>query len=143
MTIYENDGKLDADAAKVGCYCLSIAHYHPDITDEEFDAAWEQAKAKGILDSSDILKAPQGFVNLLGYMLTYRDGHWPADTPLDPANMHIVGEWHNDNTGFTHFVVMDGKGTGKENVTYDPIEGGSRTVREGYFVSYRIFDKVA
>ena len=56
--------------------------------------------------------------------------------------MHIVAKWFNINNGRSHFVQMDGKGIGKENVAYDPIEGGSLTVREGRFDSYRIFDKV-
>jgi len=61
MEVFENDGKLDADAAQVGCYCLSIAHYHPDITDDEFDAAWESAKAKGIIDGTDTPYRSPGF----------------------------------------------------------------------------------
>ena len=142
MIIYEDDGKLDSDAQAYACYCLSIAHFHPDISDEEFDAAWETAKGKGILDSTDTLVDPQGFVNLLGYMLKFRDGHWPLGLVVDPSKAHIIAEWHNDSTGFTHFVVhADGIIT-REGVTYDPIQGGSRTVREGYPVSLRIFDKV-
>ena len=137
--IYENDGNLDPDAAQVACYGLSIARYDPNIDDATFNTVWEQAKTKGILDA-DVLVDPQGFVNLLGYPLKFRDGHFPADTPLDPPNQHIIGKWVSGSK--THFVVMDGSGTDKDNVAYDPIEGGSLTVREGRFDSYRIFDKV-
>jgi hypothetical protein len=140
--VYENDGRLDGDAAQYACYCLSVAHYKPDISDEEFNTAWEAAKSKKILDSGDVLERPQGFVDLLGYPLTYKDGHWAPDTPVDPATMHLVGEWQrtkDDGTVVTHFVQMDGKGTARENVFYDPIEGGSLTVKFGAFVSYRIF----
>ena len=137
--IYENDGNLDPDAAQVACYGLSIARYDPNIDDATFNTVWEQAKTKGILDA-DVLVDPQGFVNLLGYPLKFRDGHFPADTPLDPPNQHIIGKWVSGSK--THFVVMDGSGTYKDNVTYDPIEGGSLTVAQGHFDSYRIFDKV-
>ena len=140
MSIFENDGKLDPDAAQVACYCLSIAHFNPDISDASFNCVWEGAKARGILDKDLVLVDPQGFVNLLGYSLKFRDGHFPADTPLDPPNQHIIGKWVSGPK--THFVVMDGAGTDKENVTYDPIEGGSLTVAQGHFDSYRIFDKV-
>ena len=140
MTIYENDGNLDADAAQVGCYALSSAHYNPDITDDIFDAAWEKAKATGVLDNTDTLVDPQGFVSILGYNLKFRDGHFPADTPLDPQNMHIIGKWVSGAK--THFVVMDGLGTSKDHVTYDPIKGGSLTVANGSFDSYRLFDIV-
>jgi hypothetical protein len=140
MSIFENDGKLDPDAAQVACYCLSIAHFNPDISDASFNCVWEVAKARGILDKDLVLVDPQGFVNLLGYSLKFRDGHFPADTPLDPPNQHIIGKWVLGPE--THFVVMDGAGTDKENVTYDPIEGGSLTVAQGHFDSYRIFDKV-
>jgi hypothetical protein len=81
-------------------------------------------------------------VNLLGYMLKFRPGHWPIGLVVDPDKAHIIAEWHNDNTGVTHFVVHAEGVITREGVTYDPIEGGSRTVREGYPVSLRIFDKV-
>lgn len=138
--IHENDGNLDPDAAQVACYCLSIAHFNPDIGDASFNYVWEDAKRRGILDKDLILVDPQGFVNLLGYPLKFRDGHFPADTPLDPPSQHIIGKWVSGSK--THFVVMDGAGTDKDNVTYDPIEGGSLTVAQGHFDSYRIFDKV-
>ena len=146
MPIYENDGKVRPEAGRVGCYCLSIAHFHPDIDDGTFNAAWDSAIDRGYIDSDENLVNPQGFVDILGYMLKLRvdergRSHYPLDTPIDPERVHLVAEWHNKNTGFTHFVVMDGKGITKDHVSYDPIQGGSRTVREGYPVSYRIFDK--
>jgi hypothetical protein len=140
MPIYENDGNLDEDAARVACYALSIVNYDPSIDDATFNAAWEKAKADGILDPNDVMLSPQGFVDILGYPLKFRDGHFPANTKLDPPNQHIIGKWVSGSK--THFVVMDGKGTDKDNVIYDPIRGGSLTVAEGHFDSYRIFDKV-
>jgi hypothetical protein len=140
--IYENDGNLDSDAAKYGCYCLAIAHFDPSIDDTKFDKAWSEAKALGILDKDSVLLDPQGFVGLLGYSLKYRSGHWPLGLVVDPTKAHIIAEWHNDSTGFTHFVVHAEGVITREGVTYDPIQGGSRTVREGYPVSLRIFDRV-
>ena len=138
--MYETDSGLDQDLQQIGCYAESIAIFNPDITDQEMNEAWEKAKAAGYVNSSADLIDPQGLVNILGYPLKFRDGHFPADTPLDPPNQHIIGKWVSGSK--THFVVMDGAGTDKDNVTYDPIEGGSLTVAQGHFDSYRIFDKV-
>ena len=145
--IYENDGKLDPDLAAIGCYAECIAIYHPDITDDEMNAAWEKAKQVHYVDDDGTLNNPQGFVNILGYPLNLRldsngSSHYPLDTPLDPETMHIIAQWHNDATGFTHFVVHATGNISRAGVTYDPIQGGSRTVREGVPVSLRIFDKV-
>ena len=138
--MYETDSGLDQDLQQIGCYAESIAIFNPDITDQEMNEAWEKAKAAGYVNSSGDLIEPQGLVNILGYPLKFRDGHFPPDTPLDPPNQHIIGKWVSGSK--THFVVMDGAGTDKDNVTYDPIEGGSLTVAQGHFDSYRIFDKV-
>ena len=140
--MYETDSGLDQDLQQIGCYAESIAIFNPDITDQEMNEAWEKAKAAGYVNSSGDLIDPQGLVNILGYPLKFRDGHFPPDTPVDPDTMHIVAKWFNINNGRSHFVVMDGKGIEKENVAYDPIQGGSLTVKEGRFDSYRLFDKV-
>jgi hypothetical protein len=140
--MYETDANLEPELQKIGCYAESIAIYNPEITDSEMNAFWDKAKMLGYIDSSLDLVNPQGFVDILGYPLKFRDGHSPGDTPVNPATMHLVAEWFNPATNFHHFVVMDGRGLLPGNVKYDPIQGGSRTVREGYFVSYRIFDKV-
>jgi hypothetical protein len=140
--MYETDSGLDQDLQQIGCYAESIAIFNPDITDQEMNEAWEKAKTAGYVNSSGDLIDPQGLVNILGYPLKFRDGHFPPDTPVDPETMHIVAKWFNINNGLSHFVVMDGKGIEKENVAYDPIEGGSLTVREGSFDSYRLFDRV-
>lgn len=140
--IYETDNSLDADARSFACYCLCIAHYDPQISDDAFNYVWRFAKSKGIIDSDDVLQSPQGFVNILGYPLKFRDGHWPLDTKVDPKLTHIIAGWHNDNNGFTHFVVHAEGIITREGVTYDPIQGGSKTVREGRPVSLRLFDEV-
>ena len=140
--VYETDPKLDPDLQKFGCAVESLAVYNPDITDDELNAFARVAHSKGIIDSDDVIDDWQGLANLFGYPLKYREAHYPPDTQVDPKEMYLIGEWHNPNNGFTHFVVMDGKGIDKSNVSYDPIQGGSKTVREGSFVSYRIFDKV-
>jgi hypothetical protein len=145
--IYETDDALEPELQKVGCYAESIAMYNPNITDDQMNKAWDNAKLLKYVDSDLNLVNPQGLINILGYPLTLRidaddNSHFPGTTPVDPKTMHLIGEWHNPNNGFTHFVVMDGKGLNKQNVKYDPIQGGSKTVTEGNFVSYRIFDVV-
>jgi hypothetical protein len=138
--LYETDAKLSPDLQKWGCAVEALAHYNPDITDEELNAIVVIAKSRGVLDAQDTVLDWQKLVDLFGYKLHYRAWHF-LDPKDDPNKVYLVAEWHNSNNGFTHFVVMDGKGIGKANVIYDPIEGGSKTVRDGHFVSYRIFDK--
>ena len=137
--VYENDGKLDSDLAKYGCAFLSLAHYNPDITDDVVNDMAHKAHEKAIIDEDDTIQDWQALCDLFGYNLKYRSGHWPLSTAVT-EDMYLIGEWYNVNTNFTHFVVMDCKGIGKDNVIYDPIKGGSRTVAEGKMVSYRIFD---
>jgi len=149
--MHETDPGLGKEEGSVGCYVESIGAYSPDVTDEIVNKVWEEGKTKGFINAALEVVDPQGIVDLYGYPLRYVDGHFPADHAVDPATMHLIGEWHNAGTGFTHFVVMDGKGTARSNVIYDPIpvhydaEGtalaGSKTVAEGVFVSYRIFTK--
>ena len=140
--VYETDSKLDPDLQKFGCAVESLAVYNPDITDDELNAFVRVAHSKGIINADDEKGNCQELVVLFEYPLKYREAHYSPDSLLDYDKMYLIGEWHNPNNGFTHFVVMDGKGIEKGNVSYDPIQGGSETVREGSFVSYRIFDKV-
>ena len=140
--IYEQDGGLLPDLQRIGCYAECIAVYDPAVTAREMDIAWRAGKMLRFVAADGTLVSAQGLVDIFGYPLKYRVGHLPATTPLIPARMWIIGEWYNPATKFTHFVVMDGLGTDRLNVKYDPIKDGSRTVREGSFVSYRLFDMV-
>ncbi|CAK0777471.1 conserved hypothetical protein [Gammaproteobacteria bacterium] len=59
----------------------------------------------------------------------------PLAEPLDPAKYWTLEAWH---WRLTHFVAGDG--TGRRPVKYDPIAGGSLTVRNGKCESLRIFE---
>lgn len=103
--------------------------------------AWRSARKLGIINPPTHKTAPleisdwQRLVNLIGAKLTVMyhtapDGslttHWPIDTVI-PAGCWGFYAWYNPRTNFTHFVV------GKSRpVEYDPIAGGSITVKEGY-----------
>jgi hypothetical protein len=138
--VYETDENLNPDLRKWGCAFLSLAHYQADLTDFELDSIAERCKAAGILDEEDAVQDWQKLVDVFGFNLVYRNGHFPDGTPID-SSTYLIGEWSFGNT--THFVVMDGHGVDKTNVSYDPIEGGSNTVAKGSFISYRIFDIIS
>jgi hypothetical protein len=138
--IYETDPGLSPDLRQYGCAVECVARYSPEMRDEELNAIVVVARARKILDAEDTVGDWQRLVDLFGFPLRYRDGHLPASTPVDAKTMWLVSRWFNPNSGKYHFVVMDGKGIKPENVLYDPIEGGSLTVRQGHFMDYRIFD---
>jgi hypothetical protein len=79
------------------------------------------------------MQNPQGIANFLAdgkvKYIGFRDSEYSCE-----GNEFAIQCWHNTVTDFHHFVAeVDGK------VGYDPIEGGSRTVREGYLESKRIY----
>jgi hypothetical protein len=137
--VYETDPSLDEDLREWGCGIEALAHFNPNMSDEELNAVAEIAHSRNIIDAQDTVLDWQALVDLFGFPLKYRNEHSPADTIVDPDTMWPVAEWKLD--AMTHFVVMDGKGVSRDNVSYDPIEGGSKTVREGAFDSYRLFDR--
>ena len=137
--VYETDDALDSDLRRYGCAFLSLAHYNPDFTDAQVNAIKADALAKGIIDLEDSVQEWQRLVDLFGFPLKFRappaTGHFPPETKLDVV-AYVIGEWYN--VFVSHFVVMDIN----NNVIYDPIEGGSNTVKMGHLVSYRLFDAV-
>ena len=137
--VYETDPSLDSDLGKYGCAFLSLAHYNPNYTDSDLNRIKNEAQARGILDDEDTVLNWQMLVDLFAFPLKYRTppdtGHWPYDTDLS-GGAYFIGEWYN--AFMTHFVVMDNM----RNVIYDPIQGGSNTVKNGHLVSFRIFDAV-
>lgn len=128
----------DPNFEHVGCAfdCLAYAREKfggAQWNAEELDAAWNGAKQIGILDADFNITDWQALANYLNLSLTFA-GKFNLTDALPAGNLFIITAWHNDRTGFTHFVVGQSK-----PVEWDPIEGGSVTVAEGYPISNRVF----
>lgn len=159
--VAQNDPRLKKEIQKYGCYFLSLAYYREKYQGkpwsvDELNKAWDTAKAMGHIsgdlnkdgDTDDageleILNA-SGLCILLGIALKvkHRMGddwklttHFPVDAP-EANGCFVVTAWYNPDTKFTHFVVGS-----RKPVEFDPIAGGSRTVRDGYPKSIRIYEK--
>ena len=147
--IKQTDPRLDANMNHIACAFDSVAYFreryqHKPWTAEELQAAWDGALKAGILSGDlnhdgDLLDAEegeiqswQGLADYLGCALKFLGKFAPG--ALEKYGNFVIAAWHNDRTGFTHFVVGDHK-----PVEWDPIEAGSITVREGYVKSLRIF----
>jgi hypothetical protein len=140
--LFQNDPRLNKEINHVGCAYISLAFFREHFQGEPWTASalnqiWDEAKKQGII-SGDLNKDGdtddagqlevqdwQRLANLLGCKLRYIPGHYPIDSP-QAIGCYTICAWYNPNTKFTHFVV----GT-KRPVIFDPIAGGSRTVREG------------
>ena len=125
----------DPNFEHVGCAFDSLAYAREKIQNkpwsiDELGAAWTGAKTAGLLDADYNITDWQQLADFLGLPLQFL-GH-QALGPIQPDQFAICA-WHNDRTGFTHFVVGQQK-----PVEWDPIEGGSVTVREGYPMALQV-----
>lgn len=131
---------------------MSLAFYRSAShvwTIEELNDIWLNAIKIGAIsgdlnldgDFDDIgqleITKPDILCSLLEIPLKYIDRHFPPDSS-EQNGRYCIAAWFNPNTNFTHFVVGDGKG----KVFYDPIYGGSKTVREGYVKSLRLYERI-
>jgi hypothetical protein len=150
--IYQDDPRLNSEINHYGCYFMALAFYREHVLGEawkpaDLQAVWDKAKAEGVItgdlngdgDEDDpgeleIVK-PDRLCELLGLPLKYRDGHFPADQ-FAPDGGWTITAWHRNGASFNHFVVGNHR-----PVLFDPIAGGSKTVREGYPISNRIYEK--
>jgi len=140
--IYQTDPAMPKAAQKYGCAFVSLAFYrerylHRPWKADELSAAWTGAIAGGIIsgdlngdgDMDDPGEATiQDWNKLAEYLnlpVQYL-GKFPLSHPLNRALHFAITAWLNPRTKFTHFVVGDQK-----PVEFDPIAGGSVTVREG------------
>jgi hypothetical protein len=147
--IYQTDRRLDADINAIGCAFDSMAYFreryqHKPWTAEELQAAWDGAIATGIISpdanhDGDLLDKGEGEIqswqalaNYLGCAVQFL-GFFPPGAPERVGNF-VIARWFNPRTNFRHFVVGD-----LRPVEWDPIKGGSVTVREGAPDSLRIF----
>jgi len=151
--IYQTDPAMDPRIQHYGCYFMSLAFYREKYMGhtwgaKELNALWQDAIDEGAISGDlnhdgdfddaaqlDIVH-PNALCELLGLPLRYIDGHFKPDAP-EASGKYSIAAWYNPNTKFTHFVV--GSGTGI--VLFDPIGGGSRTVREGHVESLRLYER--
>lgn len=144
--IYQNDPYVKTHCPELwhyGCAFLSVAYYREKYESIPWKAAdlvevWNRAKACGVI-SGDLngdgdtddggeceIQNWTELCTILGVHLRNIPGHFAPRDPITRGYYSICA-WYNPTTKFTHFVV----GT-KKPVEFDPIMGGSRTVREGY-----------
>jgi hypothetical protein len=140
--LYQTDPRLNKYINKYGCYFMCLAYYREKYQGLKWNASaineiWQYAIDYGYItgdlnldgdfdDAGQLeIKNPNALCGLLGCGLRYVDGHFPIDSPL-AQGCYTVTAWYNPRTRFTHFVQGS-----KRPVEYDPIEGGSITVREG------------
>ncbi len=151
--LYQTDFPWDSPVNKYGCYFMSLAYYGNKIgnryTVDSLIKIWGKAVKLKIISGDlnndgdvddageSIILDPNGLCRLLDLPLRYLDKHFPVETPISP-NQFVIAPWYNPRTKYIHFVV----GTSRP-VEYDPIRGGSVTVREGWPQSLRIYEVTA
>ena len=150
--LYQTDFPPETGVKRYGCYFLCLAYYGMrkghEYTVKGLLHTWEEAMKGGILsgdlngdgdrddDGESVLLDPNGLCKLLDLPLKYLDGHFPITTKTEERHF-VIAPWYNPRTKFKHFVVGL-----RRPVEYDPIRGGSVTVREGWPHSLRIFEEV-
>jgi hypothetical protein len=151
--IYQTDRNLDANLNAIGCAFDSLAFFRERYQNipwsaSELQAAWDGALKLGIISpdansDGDVLDNGEGEIqdwqllaNHLGCEVKFL-GFYPPNAQERAGNF-VIARWFNARTNFRHFVVGDTR-----PVEWDPIKGGSVTVREGVVDSLRIFTPLA
>jgi len=135
---FQNDEKINT-LSRWGCYFCSILAMDEKVTgikfaDKEVFTLWGKNFHEGDIDIESTILNPQGLCNDLKGKLTFK-GKFPANYICADNELEIL-LFHNDATGFDHFVLGDGK----NKVIYDPYPN-SKTVKYGKIVGKRIFIK--
>lgn len=140
--IFQTDLRLPGSMQKYGCAFVALAYYRERYqnrpwTAEELGAAWLGAIAGGLisgdsnrdgdLDDAGELEIQDwaAVAHFLGLRLQYLGRFHPGAPQAIGA--YVVSAWWNRITDFTHFVAGDSR-----PVLFDPIEGGSVTVKMGF-----------
>jgi len=151
--VYQTDKRMPIEHQHVGCAFNAVAfarelYLNLPWTAEELGKAWNEAIRRGLV-SGDLNKSGilgdrpdelsiqnwQSIAEFLETPLRYF-GSFKPGAP-ERVGRYLLARWYNPATKFTHFVVGD-----ERPVVWDPIEGGSRTVREGTCVGLELFDIV-
>jgi len=142
--IFQTNKLLSPTLNHYGCAFTVLAAFrdkkNPWRT-HEFCAAWETAIDRGYItpdmnndgDMDDAGECEisnwQGLADFLipGALMYLGKKKLSEADQFDDPKYWVITAWHNDRTGFTHWV----RGRNKP-VIFDPIEGGSVTVKEGH-----------
>lgn len=144
--IYQTDDAFSPDIRKYGCYFVSLMWQLnrlfgiPNLDHKTVEAIYDtcqhtDANNNGLTDMAPeaFISDPQGVVDFVAPHKVHFVGKTGPEYLCQPGEFAIQC-WYNSTTNFRHFVAeRDGR------VGYDPIEGGSRTVREGHLEGKRIY----
>ena len=145
--IFQTDSEFEPDIQHYGCYFLSLLWQlnrllgvpsldHKVIEIIYNDCEHTDANNNGVTDMAPeaFIADPQGVVDFIAPGKVHFVGKQDKAYQCQPGEF-AVQAWYNPNTKFTHFVAEGPDGS----VAYDPIQGGSRTVREGAIDSKRVY----
>ena len=139
--IYQTDPEFPPDIQHYGCYFLSLLFQLDrllslSIMDHKIITAIYEAEETDLdLGPECFINDPQGICNHVARARVHYLGKYSASYLPKPTEFEIH-RWYNPSTESAHFVAGD---AGK--VIYDPYSAiGSRTVREGFIESKRIFE---
>jgi len=127
------------EAIQAWSVCRGKGYISGDLNgDGDYDDAGEDEiqKYQGIFDE---LNLPLRYVppESLGLPMSNAGRILPVTEALDPSRWWVVEAWR---WKYVHFVK--GYGHGIKPVQYDPIEGGSHSVRYGRCESLRVFEVI-
>jgi len=138
----QNDKNLNP-IQEWGCYYISIVNMVSIATNVDFSASeviikwFKNYKDDGDIDIESTILDPDGIIeDFCGKNKVIFVGKRDANYVCNNDEYEIL-DYFNKRTGYTHFVLGDGKG----KCMIDPFPG-SRTVREGDVRSKRIYKKV-
>jgi hypothetical protein len=132
----QNDPEVNM-LGRFGCYFFSILYLDQKVSGKEYtpieiNKVWFKNWNDGDMDVETTILNPNGLCKDLSGQLEFV-GKYPASYKVGLGEYEIL-RFVRKSDGYVHFVVGDGN----NKVEFDPWEN-SRTVREGYIESKRIY----
>lgn len=140
----ENKAKEVLEISKViekyGCYFLSLlsALLGREPKFDEIIDKYIVFNKLGYMDSECTILYPCEIIHHYygsRWSISKPNNEWPKE--YDSTADIAIAKWHNPNTGLSHFVLMKNE----NEVKWDSL-GDSKTVKEGYIESWRLFKLV-
>lgn len=132
MIIYQKNKELLPEIQKDGCYLLCYLYLAGFDDAKKINEVYLDLVGKKIILKDCYIINSRVLVQYLGIGkdVTYREVNY---LPNDMEK--TIGCYFNPRTKYTHFVIIDNK---TREIIYDPLEGKSITVKEGYLDSMRV-----